>query len=169
MLIFRMLLFPCGLFPAIGRCTNPPKPEPADGEDEVEENLEEEVAPLAPVEADKPVVVSEEGELPAWTFKLCFQQGGAYTTAVATSHRWPGEWLYHNHTHNHHTTHTTTTPHTQPPLNHHTQPPHNHTYLEQVHTVWRCKRRTSSPMFTSVQGLRTRAARSRRRHHRRSA
>jgi len=77
---------------AIGRCTNVPKPEPAEGEEEVEENLEEEVAALAAVAADKPIYVSEEGELPAWTFKLCYQQGGAYTVAVATSHRWPGAY-----------------------------------------------------------------------------
>jgi len=77
----------------IGRCTNIPKPEPVDGEEEVEENLEEEVAPLGAVSGDKPVVVSEEtGDVPAWTFKLCYKQGGLYPIAVATSHRWPGAY-----------------------------------------------------------------------------
>ncbi|KAL3902550.1 MAG: hypothetical protein SGPRY_012020 [Prymnesium sp.] len=77
----------------IGRCTNPPKPEPEEGEEEEEEeNLEEEVAPLAPLSDDKPVVAGEEYELPAWSFKLCFTQGGNYTVAVATSHRWPGAY-----------------------------------------------------------------------------
>ena len=52
--------------------------------------MEEEIAPLAPISGDKPVVVSEEGELPAWTFRLCFTQGMTSTVAVATSHRWPG-------------------------------------------------------------------------------
>ena len=69
---------------------SPPKPEPADGE-EVEEE-EEEVAPLAPISGDKPVIVSEEGELSAWTLRLCFTQATAYTIAVATSHRWPGAY-----------------------------------------------------------------------------
>lgn len=70
---------------------SPPKPEPEEGEEEEEEeNLEEETPPLGSVSEDKPVVADEENELPAWTFRLCFTQGGAYTVAVATSHRWPG-------------------------------------------------------------------------------
>jgi len=77
---------------AIGRCTNVPKPEPAEGEEEVEENLEEEVPALGAVAGDKPIYESEEAALPAWTFKLCYQQGGSYTVAVATSHRWPGAY-----------------------------------------------------------------------------
>jgi len=78
---------------AIGRCTNPPKPEPEEGEEPPEEeNLEDEVPPLTAVSGDKPVVVyaDEAGELPAWTFKLCYTQGSSYTVAVASSQRWPG-------------------------------------------------------------------------------
>lgn len=78
---------------ATGRCTNPPKPPVAEGEEEPEEeNLEEEVAPLGAISGDKAVTVTEEGEpaTPAWTFKLCYTQGGQYTVAVATSQRWPG-------------------------------------------------------------------------------
>merc|ERR1711988_463948 len=55
-----------------------------------EENLEEEVPALTATSADKAVIVSEEFELPAWTYKLCFTQGGAYTVALAASQRWPG-------------------------------------------------------------------------------
>jgi len=78
---------------AIGRCTNPPKPEPEDGEEEPEEeDLEEEVPPLGAISEDPAVVASEENELPAWSFKLCFTQNAAYTIAVATSHRWPGAY-----------------------------------------------------------------------------
>jgi len=79
---------------AIGRLTNPPKPEPEEGEEPEEENLEEEVAPLGPISGDKAVVVNEEGEdvVPAWSFKLCFTQGANYTVAVATSRAWPGAY-----------------------------------------------------------------------------
>jgi len=78
----------------IGRLTNPPKPEPGEDEEPVEEELEEAVAPLGAISGDKAVVVNEEGEdvVPAWTFKLCFTQGGQYTLAVAASQIWPGAY-----------------------------------------------------------------------------
>lgn len=82
---------------AIGRCTNPPKPEPEEGEEPEEVEEEEEKPALLPVggdnAADKPFVLDEAyGEQPAWTFKLYHTQGKAYSVAIATSHRWPGAY-----------------------------------------------------------------------------
>jgi len=79
----------------IGRCTNPPKPEPKEDEEEAaeEEELEEEVAALLPASEDKPLgelALLEPVVLDAWSFKLHNAKGAA--VAIAKSARWPGAY-----------------------------------------------------------------------------
>lgn len=77
----------------IGRTTNPPKPEPADGEDPPEGEEEEEVSALESIASDAAVMAfSEESELPAWSVAMYNGGYAAYGVAIAKSHRWPGAY-----------------------------------------------------------------------------
>lgn len=83
----------------IGRTTNPPKPEPVEGEEEAPEG-EEETPALENIGADATVMTfSEDGEynggnpaLGAWTIKEYNTAYPAYKVAVAKSNLWPGAY-----------------------------------------------------------------------------
>jgi len=78
----------------IGRCTNVPKPEPAEGEEEAEEEaLEEEVPPLGGITEEAPVMTfGEESEVPAWSSAMYNTIYDSYAVAIAKSNRWPGAY-----------------------------------------------------------------------------
>ena len=77
----------------IGRTTNPPKPEAADGEEPEGEEEEEEAPALEPIAGDAAVMTySEESELPAWAVMAYNNTYAAFGVAVAKSNRWPGAY-----------------------------------------------------------------------------